>query len=601
MEQLAKLRQKGSVEEYKADFEALSHRLHGLSENYKLSCFLSGLRDDISLTVKMFTPNNLLTAYGLAKLQEEKTSIHKKTPYRNPAYNTTNQTHEPTFPKFFQQPQATNNLQNHPKAIAPGHKCSSPKLYLFEEIKENYEVVDIDSSKATNQLDTHHIPVSSEAPEITLHAIIGSLNPKTMRVVGRIGNQPVTILIDSGSTHNFLDPSILPKLSLHVLIDDKIKVKIANGDQVQSEGRLKSVPLVVQNMKFSIDMYLLVLAGCDVVLGVQWLQGLGSILWNFHNFTMQCNHQNSLVVLKGLRGSTLMEEEAFNRATTLENKGVLLQLIEQVSPTQTPTIVPKPTQNLLDLFPDIFSLPFGVPPTRSHDHNIALQPGTQSIFVRPSRYPYFRKDEIEKIIQELLQSGVIRPSQSPYSSPVLLVRKANGTWRLCVDYRALNHVTMKDKYPIPVVEELMDELQGAKVFSKLDLRSGYHQIRVKPEDIPKTAFCTHEGHYEFLVMPFGLTNAPSTFQTLMNQVFKPHLWKFILIYSRDEEAHLHHLKLTFAILRDNQLYAKLNKCDFGCPEIVNLGHLISGQGVQADPEKIKAMLSWPPPKSLKAL
>jgi len=168
-------------------------------------------------------------------------------------------------------------------------------------------------------------------------------------------------------------------------------------------------------------------------------------------------------------------------------------------------------QALLAEFDDLFSTPVGLPPPRSLDHRIHLLPNTPPVAVRPYRYAQLLKDEIEAQCQAMLDQGIIRASTSAFSSPVLLVRKRDGSWRFCVDYRALNNNTVRDKFPIPIVEELLHELKDAIFFTKLDLRSGYHQVRMHPDDVAKTAFRTHHGHFEFLVMSFGLTNAPSTF------------------------------------------------------------------------------------------
>jgi hypothetical protein len=264
--------------------------------------------------------------------------------------------------------------------------------------------------------------------------------------------------------------------------------------------------------------------------------------------------------------------------------------------------------DILTKFADVFAEPTGLPPSRACDHTIPIQEGSNPPNVRPYRMPHKQKNIVEELVQKMLKNNEIRLSNSPYSSPAILVKKKDMTWRLCVDYRQLNNLTIKNKFPIPVIEDLLDELQGATLFSKIDLRSGYHQIRMNQSDIPKTAFSMHLGHYEYLVMPFGLSNAPATFQQLMNSIFTPFLRKFvlvffdnILIYSKNIKLHRHHLVQVLQILRINQLKAKLSKCSFATPLVEYLGRILSGEGVATDPEKIKEITSWEAPQTIKQL
>ncbi|GJW47540.1 putative reverse transcriptase domain-containing protein [Tanacetum coccineum] len=213
-------------------------------------------------------------------------------------------------------------------------------------------------------------------------------------------------------------------------------------------------------------------------------------------------------------------------------------------------------------------------------------------------------NELSEQLQELSDKGFIRPSSSPWGAPVLFVKKKDGSFRMCIDYRELNKLTVKNRYPLPRIDDLFDQLQGSSIYSKIDLRSGYHQLRVREQDVPKTAFRTRYGHYEFQVMPFGLTNAPAVFMDLMNRVCKPYLDKFvivfiddILIYSKDEREHEEHLKAILELLKKEKLYAKFSKCEFWIPKVQFLGHVIDSRGIHVDPAKIESIKDWAPPKT----
>jgi hypothetical protein len=213
--------------------------------------------------------------------------------------------------------------------------------------------------------------------------------------------------------------------------------------------------------------------------------------------------------------------------------------------------------------------------------------------------------ELKTQLQDLLNKGFIRPSSSPWGCPAIFVKKKDQTLRLCVDYRPLNEVIIKNKYHLPHIDLLFDQLSGAKVFSKIDLRSGYHQRRIHPEDVPKTAFTTRYGLYEYLVMSFGLTNAPAHFMYLMNSVFMPELDKFvvvfiddILIYSKTKDEHAEHLRVVLTRLREHQLYAMFSKYEFWLDTIPFLGHILSAEGVAVDPSKVKDILDWKPPTTV---
>lgn len=265
---------------------------------------------------------------------------------------------------------------------------------------------------------------------------------------------------------------------------------------------------------------------------------------------------------------------------------------------------------ILDRFKDVYpqDLPHQLPPHRKISHPIPLEPGS-----RPTSKGMYRLSpkellDMERQIKDLLERGFIVPSTSPYGAPIIFVKKKDGSLRMCIDYRALNKITVKNKYPMPRIDDVLDKLQGANVFTSLDLQSGYHQIRIHESDEHKTAFRTPLGLFQFRVLPFGLTNAPATFQTLMNDLFRPHINKFvqvylddILIYSKDEEEHEKHHGDCSPDSEEAKLYIKLSKCTFGASEVGFLGHIVGKQGIRADPSKVKALDDWKIPTNVSEL
>lgn len=324
----------------------------------------------------------------------------------------------------------------------------------------------------------------------------------------------------------------------------------------------------------------------DAILGMKWLQSMGKMETDWPSLSMSFVQGNKKITLKGDPTLACLEVSRKRLARSWQNtdEGYVVEL--RAMTAQGPERIEglgirsrelsSTVQRLLGEYQDVFHPIDLLPPQREIDHRIPIKDGEPPVNVCPYRYAHAQKTEIEKMIGDMIQNGLTQPSVSPYSSPVILIKKKDGSWQFYVDYRAFNNVTVPDKFPIPVIDELLDELHGSCIYSKIDLKSGYHQIRMAPEDVQKTAFRTHESHYEFLVMSFGLTNAPATFQSLMNKIFRPFLRKFvfvffddILIYSQDLHLHIIHLTVVFKLLRDYSLYANFKKCSFAQDKVIS--------------------------------
>ncbi|XP_019160030.1 PREDICTED: uncharacterized protein LOC109156632 [Ipomoea nil] len=466
--------------------------------------FEKGLK--VSELLKSNSHSTKKTSYTVQKPQPSTRTFTSRQSEPNKSQSSQNST-KTTASNTHQNQTRTPEIHKFREQLREQNRCKGPTFNIIEgtePLENEEEFSDNQAVETGNQGST-----DEENVEVTLNAVIGGEGLNTIKLLGNIGNQAVVC---------------------------------------------KGLRWQVQKEAFERDLRVLRLGGCDLVLGMDWIDCYAPIQLHTRLPGISFHKEGKRVLLKGMAKGIVLQQASKKEVKRWKKEGA------------------KPVNS------------------------------------KPYRYSFLQKNAIEWMVEEMLTAVIITHSTSPFASPVLLVPKKDNTWRFCVDYRALNGITIKNKFPIPLIEDLFSELANAKVFSKLDLRAGYHQVRMKQGEEYKTTFRTHQGLYEFKVMPFALTNAPATFQAPMNHVFQPLIRKTvlvffddILVYSPSLESHWKHLSEVLRIMRDNQLLAKLSKCSFAKREVEYLRHIISEKGLQTDPEKLSAVRNWPKPVNIKEL
>ena len=455
-----------------------------------------------------------------------------------------------------------------------------------------------------------------------------------LRFKGKIDGHEAVILLDSGSTHDLISTFFVRKHRIDTTnLEGQFNVTMADG-RTTSTAQTCTDPLtlVLPNLREERVFTVFPLARYDAILGKPWLSACNPVI-NYRTNEVKVGDERPWVARVDSDSSGTDQTKSDIQLNFISGKQARHALrqgdqgfLAWVSAVDDEAKDPNSTFNhvidsksdslladrvelasLLQEFADVFpsDLPSKLPPERIVNHDIDLIPGASP----PSRPPYRLSkpllDELQTQLTGLLEKGFIEYSKSPYGAPVFFVKKSDGSFRLVCDWRELNKITIKNEACLPNIDDLFDTIQGSKYFSKLDLRSGYNQVRIREDDIHKTAFSTPLGHFQFRVMGFGLCNAPATFQSLMTQILRPYLRKFvvvflddILIFSSNWQEHLKHVRLVLQALREHQLFCKLSKCLFGAVEILYLGHVISGHTIAPDQEKLKSVREWPIPKSI---
>eukprot|EP00253_Pinus_taeda_P032615 PITA_32615 len=480
--------------EHIEEFQKLNIRVKNIPEENRIGVFIRTLKANIQHDVRLWEPDTSEKAFRLARRMESKIMATRKHTTHNYKDGTVVAPSLPQpirlTPQKLEEKRAKGLCYSCDTKCTKDHKCVEKKLFYID--CEEEEEKEKERSKEEDILQEKSLDKEEMNPTISCNALDGITTPQTIKIEGQIKKKKVIVLIDSGSTHNFIHCKVAKELNCFLYPAPECQVMIANEGTVNCSGKCHNVKLSMGEYVLTSPMLSIPMGGADVVLGVQWLQSLG-------------------------KPRKIISSNGITKLLKKEQSSVIAQLCSLDVSTLESSISPD-LQKVLNNHSKAFETPKGLPTIHDHDHAIHLIPGSVPPNIRPYRYPYAQKSEIERMVVEMLEVGIIQLNQSSFSALVVLVHKKDGSWRMCLDYRELNKLTIKDKFPIPAIDELLDELHGSIYFTKLDLRSGYHQIRMKTEDIPKTKFRTHEGHYKFFVMPFGLTNAPYTFQASLGRI-----------------------------------------------------------------------------------
>ena len=623
------LRQNGnSLLDYHDRFQELLKYGPSMSEKQVVSRFSQGLDHDLRYLVEASEPSSLREAMRRAssfnmvgkrfnynqpssfannnRLKRKRDPNRRDTPVKNVNPNSNNpRKHDP---ELFRIAREQHLCWRCLRPGHPAHECSSPpaseatKNELLRKFKRDKPVQG--GAKALTLEDCSNEMARVHA---TLQPGTG-YQPSVLDLEIILFAKKFRVLIDSGSTHSFIHPSITRSLGLEMKPCLDLRVELADGRHQICNRITPELTFILGNLKSKTKFVELPIGRYDLILGMNWLSLMHARIFCDEKVLEVKDSEGVVYSIQGKKipiEAKIVSECKFLKSSRINWGSIMAIYLNK--PSLEKDIISSEDHPILQEFADIFpeQLP-GLPPYREVDHAIELTPNCSPIASSPYRFSLNELAELKRQLDELLDLGFIRPSVSPWGAPVLFKRKKDGSLRLCIDYRGLNRATIKNRYEIPRLDDLIDRIQDAKIFSKIDLRSGYYQIRVREEDIFKTGFCTRYGHYEYTVMPFGLTNAPATFNCLMNNIYREYLDKFvlvffddILVFSNHIEDHVKHLRIVFHLLRTSVLFAKKSKCEFFREKLEYLGHMISNQGVEPTTQKIEAIRNWPTPKTPK--